>query len=76
MKIDEKDRLHIMQLIHERIEAGDGSTLKEVLESECIPEEMYLDCLRMTSQRGTNVILEHGISVCCRNNFNAHCLEL
>ena len=52
MKIDEKDRRHILKLIHERIEAGDGASLKEILESECIPEEMYLDCLHMTSQRG------------------------
>ena len=76
VKIDEKDRRHILQLIHERIEAGDGATLKEILESECIPEEMYLDCLRMTSQRGTNVILQRDVGDCNTNNFNAHCLQL
>ena len=76
VKIDEKDRRHILKLIHERIEAGDGASLKEILESECIPEEMYLDCLRMTSQRGTNVILQRDIGNCNTNNFNAHCLQL
>ena len=76
VKIDEKDRRHILQLIHERIDAGDGATLKEILESECIPEEMYLDCLRMTSQRGTNVILQRDVGDCNTNNFNAHCLQL
>ena len=76
MKIDEKDRRHILKLIHERIEAGDGASLKEILESECIPEEMYLDCLRMTSQRGTNVILPRDIGDCNTNNFNGHCLKL
>ena len=75
-KIDEKDRRHIMQLIHERIESGDGASLKEILESECIPEETYLDCLRMTSQRGTNVILERDICDCNTNNYNSQCLEL
>ena len=76
VKIDEKDRRHTLKLIHERIEAGDGASLKEILESECIPEEMYLDCLRMTSQRGKNVILQRDIGDCNTNNFNGHCLQL
>ena len=76
VKIDEKDRRHILKLIHERIEAGDGASLKEILQSECIPKEMYLDCLCMTSQRGTNVILQRDIGDCNTNNFNGHCLQL
>ena len=76
VKIDEKDRQHILKLTHERIEAGDGASLKEILESECIPEEMYLDCLHMTSQRGTNVILQRDIGDCNTNNFNGHCSQL
>ena len=76
VKIDEKDRQHILKLIHERIEVGDGASLKEILESECIPEQMYLDCLHMTSQRGTNVILQRDIADCNTNNFNADCLQL
>ena len=28
-----------------RIEREDGSSLKEILDSENIPEEMYVDCL-------------------------------
>ena len=75
VKIDEKDRRHILKLIHGRIEAGDGASLKEIQESECIPEEMFLDCLCMTSQRGTNVILQRDIGDCNTNNFNAHCLQ-
>ena len=52
---------------------GDGASLKEILESECIPEQMYLDCLRMTFKRGTNVILQRDIGDCNTNNFNADC---
>ena len=33
--------------------------LKEILDSECIPEDMYLQALKMTQgTRGTNIILE------------------
>ena len=42
---DEKIRQHILELVHDRIEKEDGSTLKEILDSECIPEEKYIDCL-------------------------------
>ena len=30
----------------------------------------------MTSQRGTNVILQRDIGDCNTNNFNGHCLQL
>ena len=74
--IDEKIRRHVMQLVHERIEEDNGSVLKEILENENIPEEVYLDCLRASSHRGTNVILERDISDTKTNNYNADCLKL
>ena len=59
MSIDEKDRRHILQLVHERIEGGSGASLKEILESESIPEDMYLQALKMSQgMRGTNIVLE------------------
>ena len=74
--IDEKTRQHIMQLVHERIEEDKGCVLKEILENENIPEELHLDCLRTSSHRGTNVILERDISDTKTNNYNADCLKL
>ena len=74
--IDEKVRHHILGLVHERIEKEDGSTLKEILDSEHIPEELYMDCLRISGQRGTSVILERDIADSRTNNCNLHCLNL
>ena len=74
--IEEKLRRHVMELVHERIEQDDGCTLKEILESEKIPEELYLECLRTSSYRGTNIILERDISDTKTNNYNRHCLQL
>ena len=76
VNIDEKVRHYILQLVHERIEKDDGSTLKEILESENIPEDMYLDCLRLSGQRGTTVILERDIEDTRTNNCNLDCLSL
>ena len=73
---DEKMRRHIMHLVHERIEEDAGVTLNEILESEQISEELYLDCLRSSSHRGTNIILEWDISDTKTNNYNADCLKL
>ena len=42
MSIDEKDRRHILQLVHEKIEEGSGASLKEILESESIPEDICI----------------------------------
>ena len=59
VNIDEKDRRHILQLVYERIEEGNGASLKEILDSECISGDMYLQALKMTQgTRGTNIILE------------------
>ena len=59
VSIDEKDRRHILQLVHERIEEGSGASLKEILESESIPEDMYLQALKMSQgMRGTSIVLE------------------
>ena len=74
--IDEKMRRHIMQLVHERIEENGGATLKEILESEQISQELYLDCLRSSSHRGTNIILEWDVTDTKTNNYNADCLKL
>ena len=64
-----------MELVHEGIEKEDGSTLKEILDSECIPEEMYIDCLRLSSQHGTTVILKRDIEDTRTNNCNLDCLR-
>ena len=74
--IEEKLRRHVMGLVHERIEQDDGCTLKEILESEKIPEELYLECLHTSSYHGTNIILERDVSDTKTNNFNRHCLQL
>ena len=58
---DEKTKRHIWKLVHEGIKEEDGSSLREILKSECIPEELYLDCLRTSSHRGTTVIIWKGI---------------
>ena len=77
VNIDEKDRRHILQLVYERIEEGNGASLKEILDSECIPEDMYLQALKMTQgTRGTNIILERDIDDCKTNNCNLDCLKL
>ena len=58
-EISEKDRRHVIQLVHEKMEEGSGASLKDILESECIPEEMYLQCLKISQgTRGTDVILQ------------------
>ena len=36
--------------MYERIEEGNGASLKEILDSECIPEDMYLQALKMTQR--------------------------
>ena len=74
--IEEKHRRHVLETIHERIEKQDGASLHEILESECISEELYLNCLRCTSVRGTNIILERDIGDCNTNNCNLDCLKL
>ena len=76
INIDEKLRRHILELVHERIEMEDGSTLKEILDSENLPEELYLDCLRISGQRGTTIILKRDIADTRTNNSNLHCLNL
>ena len=65
-----------MELVHERIEREDGSSLKEILDSENIPEEMYVDCLQLSAQRGVNVILKRDIGDSHTNNCNLDCLNL
>ena len=58
-EISGKDRRHVIQLVHEKMEEGSGVSLKDILESECIPEEMYLQCLKISQgTRGTDVILQ------------------
>ena len=48
-----------MKLVHEKMEEGNGASLKDILQSECIPEEMYLQCLKISQgTRGTDVILQ------------------
>ena len=74
--IDEKTKRHILEMVHERIKEEDGSSLREILESEHIPEELYLDCLRTSSHRGTTIILERDIADCKTNNFNPICIHL
>ena len=74
--VDEKTKRHILELVHEGIKEEDGSSLREILKSECIPEELYLDCLRTSSHRGTTVILERDIADCKTNNFNPNCIHL
>ena len=77
VNIDEKDRRHIMELVHERIEEGNGASLKEILESESIPEDMYLQALKMSQgARGTSIVLERDIVDCKTNNCNLDCLKL
>ena len=77
MNTDEKDRRHILQLVYERIEEDNGASLKEILDSECIPEDMYLQALKMTQgTRGMNIILERDIDDCKTNNCNLDCLKL
>ena len=77
MSIDEKDRRHILQFVHERIEEGSGASLKEILESESIPEDMYLQALKMSQgTRGTSIVLERDIGDCKTNNCNLDCLKL
>ena len=77
VNIDEKDRRHIMQLVHEKIEEGNGASLKEILESESIPEDMYLQALKMSQgTRGTTVVLERDVEDCKTNNCNLDCLRL
>ena len=77
VSIDEKDRRHILQLVHERIEEGSGASLKEILESESIPEDMYLQALKMSQgMRGTSIVLERDIGDCKTNNCNLDCLKL
>ena len=74
--IDEKVRQHIMEIVHERISKEDGSCLKDILESENIPEDMYVDCLRLSGQRGTTIILKRDIDDTRTNNCNLDCLNL
>ena len=74
--VDEKDRKHILHTVHERIDKQDGASLSEILESECIPEEKYLNCLRSSVSRGTNIILKRDTSDCNTNNCNLNCLRL
>ena len=75
--IDEKARRHILQLVHERIEEGNGASLRDILKSESIPEDMYLQCLKMSQgTRGTSIILERDIGDCNTNNCNLDCLKL
>ena len=74
--VDEKVRRHVLELVHERIEKDDGSTLKEILESENIPEDLYVDCLRLSGQRGTTVILRRDVTDARTNNCNLDCLSL
>ena len=74
--VDEKIRRYILELVHERIEREDGSSLKEILDSENIPEELYVDCLRLSAQRGVNVILKRDIGDSYTNNCNLDCLSL
>ena len=51
--------------MYERIEEDNGASLKEILDSECIPEDMYLQALKMTQgTRGMNIILERDIDDC------------
>ena len=58
-EISEKDRRHVIQLVHEKMEEGSEASLKDILESECIPEEIYLQCLKISQRkRGTDVILQ------------------
>ena len=76
-EISEKDRRHVIQLVHEKMEEGSGASLKDILESECIPEEMYLQCLKISQgKRGTDVILQRDIGDCNTNNFNSDSLKL
>ena len=76
-EISEKDRRHVIQLVHEKMEEGSGASLKDILESECIPEEMYLQCLKISQgTRGTDVILQGDIGDCNTNNFNSDSLKL
>ena len=76
-EISEKDRRHVIQLVHEKMEEGSGASLKDILESECIPEEMYLQCLKISQgTRGTDVILQRDIGDCNTNNFNSDSLKL
>ena len=76
-EISEKDRRHVIQLVHEKMEEGSGASLKDILESECIPEEMYLECLKISQgTRGTDVILQQDIGDCNTNNFNSDSLKL
>ena len=76
-EISDKDRRHVMKLVHEKMEEGSGASLKDILESECIPEEMYLQCLKISQgTRGTDVILHRDIGDCNTNNFNLDCLKL
>ena len=76
-EISEKDRRHVIQLVHEKMEEGSGASLKDILESECIPEEMYLQCLKISQgTRGTDVILQQDIGNCNTNKFNLDSLKL
>ena len=71
--VDEKVQRYVLELVHERIEREDGSSLKEILDSENIPEEMYVDCLRLSAQHGVNVILKRDIGDSHTNNCNLDC---
>ena len=73
--VDEKVQRYVLELVHERIEREDGSSLKEILDSENIPEEMYVDCLQLSAQHGVNVILKRDIGDSHTNNCNLDCLN-
>ena len=74
--VDVNIRRTVMDKVSEAIAREDGANLKEILQSECIEEELYLNCLRSFCQRGTNIVLERDIADCNTNNYNSDILQV
>ena len=56
-EINMEENKEIMRLVHENIAKDSSLTLEEILEKECISEERYLECLKLSSNHGSGVVL-------------------